>query len=121
MDADQVSALSESMKQVGLLNPVTVWKADIIVNHVAVDGFGLIAGLHRIEAAKLLGWEEIDAHIVDLPDLKRQLAECDENLCGAKLSPSERARFTQRRKDIYLALYPETRHGENQHTRSRKL
>ncbi len=38
----------------------------------------------------------------------RQLAECDENLCGTKLSPSERALFTKTRKRLYLALHPET-------------
>lgn len=110
-DADQVAALAESMREVGLINPVTVWKTKIIADNIAVDGYGLVAGLHRIEAATALGWDEIEAHVVDLPDLKRQLAECDENLCGTKLSPAARARFTQRRKDIYIAIHPETRHG----------
>src|SRR4051794_7450291 len=39
----------------------------------------------------------------------------------ATLSKAERPLFTQRRKEIYEALHPETRHGENQHTRSRQL
>jgi hypothetical protein len=37
---------------------------------------------------------------------------------GTTLSPAERALFTQRRKDIYEALHPETRHEAfkgNQH------
>jgi ParB family transcriptional regulator, chromosome partitioning protein len=41
------------------------------------------------------------------------LAEWDENLCSTKLTPAERAIFTQRRKDAYEALHPETRHGAN--------
>lgn len=36
-------------------------------------------------------------------------AECDENLCGTKLTPAERALFTRRRKEAYEALHPETR------------
>ena len=49
----------------------------------------------------------------NLDGLHRQLAEVDENLCGTKLTPSERALFTARRKDIYLALHPETRATQN--------
>lgn len=37
------------------------------------------------------------------------IAECDENLCRAELSPADRAIFTARRKALYEALHPETR------------
>ncbi len=40
---------------------------------------------------------------------------------GTNLSAAERALFTARRKEAYEALHPETRHGENQHTRSRQV
>lgn len=45
----------------------------------------------------------------------------DENLRGPRLTPSERALFTQRRKEAYEALHPETRNGTNQHSRLRQL
>jgi hypothetical protein len=45
----------------------------------------------------------------------------DENLCRAEMSSAERAKQTVRRKEVYEALHPETRLGENQHTRVRKL
>jgi ParB family chromosome partitioning protein len=109
------------MRECGLLSPITIYARDVLRAGIMVPGFGLIAGLHRLEAAKQLGWSEIDAHVVTLPDLQRQLAECDENLCGTKLTPAERALFTRRRKDIYEALHPETRNGTNQHNRDRKL
>jgi ParB family chromosome partitioning protein len=48
---------------------------------------------------------------VELDDLQRQIAECDENLCGTKLTPAERAVFTTRRKQAYEALHPKTRAG----------
>src|SRR5580693_4590630 len=38
----------------------------------------------------------------------------------AKLSPAERATFTQRRKDAYEALHPEIRHGASGGTNAGK-
>lgn len=111
VSVEQVMAIAESMKEVGLLSPITVYVRDVIRAGIAVQGYGLIAGLHRLEAAKGLGWDDIDAQIVTLPELSRQLAECDENLCGTKLTQSERALFTRRRKEIYEAIHPETRQG----------
>lgn len=117
----QVEALIDSVAEVGIINPVTVYRRNVIRDAVAVEGYGLVAGLHRVEVCKRLGLVEIPAQIVDMSDLRRQLAECDENLCGTVLSKAERALFTRRRKEIYVALHPETAHGENQHTRSRKV
>lgn len=114
----QVASLMESIADIGLLNPITVYPSEIQDGAVAVDGFGLIAGAHRLEACRRLGLAEIPAHVVELGELERQIAECDENLCGTKLTPSEKALFTKRRKQAYEALHPETRHGENQHSRS---
>jgi hypothetical protein len=39
------------------------------------------------------------------------IAECDENLCGTNLSKAERALFTVKRKEAYIALHPETKNG----------
>ena len=55
-----------------------------------------------------MGWTIIPATIVDLDDNDRVIAECDENLCAAKLSPSDAALFTAERKRAYLAKHPET-------------
>ena len=106
----QVEALMESISDVGILNPVTLYRRKVL-DGIAVDGFGIVAGLHRVTAARRLGMETIPAHIVTLGDLERQIAECDENLCGPKLTPSEKALFTRRRKEAYEALHPETKHG----------
>lgn len=105
----KVEMLVASIGDVGLLNPVTVFNRQVIDAGIAVDGFGLVAGAHRIEACKRLGMTEVAANIVELSDLERQIAECDENLCAATLTPSEKAMFTRRRKEAYEALYPETK------------
>lgn len=117
----QVERLAASIAEIGLLNPITVHEQKLVSNGRAVDGYGLIAGAHRIEAYKRLGMDEIPAVVVALSDLERQIAECDENLVGPSLTPSEKAWFIRRRKDAYEALHPETRVGANQHTRVRQL
>jgi ParB-like chromosome segregation protein Spo0J len=111
LDQKQVGALAESIKEVGLLNPITVYRKTIIYAGQEIDGFGLIAGAHRLAACKTLGMQEIPAVILDLDDNDRVIAECDENLCAAKLSPSDAAMFTAERKRAYLAKHPETAHG----------
>lgn len=104
-DDAQVAALIASIRDVGLLNPITVYPRKVICDNVSVDGFGLVAGLHRYTACKALGFTEIQAHVVTLGELQRQIAECDENLCGPRLTPSEKALFTMRRKQAYEALH----------------
>ncbi|WP_313573568.1 ParB N-terminal domain-containing protein [Brevundimonas sp.] len=100
-DRKQVEALAESIREVGLLNPIAVAPDG--------EGYALIAGMHRLEAARLLGWTEIPATVLALDQHRRIIAECDENLCAPSLTPAERAEFTRRRKAAYEALHPETR------------
>ena len=107
----QVEALVESISVVGLLNPITVYPRKVIRAGIAEDGYGIVAGAHRLEAIKRLGLAEVPAQIVEISELERQIAECDENLVGSVLSKAERATFTRRRKEAYEALYPETAHG----------
>lgn len=110
----QVEALANSIADVGVLNPITVYRTKIMDGSIAKEGYGLIAGLHRLAAVRKLGLADIPAHVVELSELERQIAECDENLCGSKLTPSEKALFTKRRKQAYEALHPETRQGQAQ-------
>lgn len=107
----QVEALMNSIADVGLLNPISVYRRQLFRGGNAVDGYGLVAGLHRKTACERLGLVEIEANVLDLSDLECQIAECDENLCAPQLTPSDRARFTKRRKEAYEALHPETKRG----------
>lgn len=112
-----VASLVNSIADVGLLNPITVYRRKLFRGGNQVDGYGLVAGLHRKAACERLGLVEIEANILELTDLECQIAECDENLCAPQLTPSDRARFTKRRKEAYEALHPETKNGRNQHSR----
>lgn len=106
IDETTVAALSESIANVGLINPIRV-------RSVGDGQWEVIAGAHRLSACKSLGLAEIAAIEVTDDDLHAELAMIDENLCRAELSPSDRAKQTARRKAIYLELHPETAHGAN--------
>lgn len=92
-----IAELAKSIADVGLLNPITV-----------NEDHTLIAGLHRLEAAKLLNWTEIDCTICDIDSTRAELAEIDENVIRRPLSDMELNRALTRRKELYEALYPET-------------
>lgn len=100
---EAVHKLADSISEVGLLNPITV-----------DQNYNLIAGLHRLEAAKLLGWAEIECTVSDLSGLLVQLAEIDENLIRRGLDRMEEWKQLARRKEIYEMLHPETKNGISQ-------
>ena len=100
----EVEALAESISTLGLLNPITV----------TLDGsdrYRLVAGRHRLEACRSLGWTEIQAVVVRLDDLHAELAMIDENLVRRELTVMERGEQLRRRKEIYEAIHPEVKHG----------
>ena len=96
-----VEELARSIAAVGLMNPITVTQDNT-----------LIAGLHRLEAVKLLGWTEIECTISDADGLQAELAEIDENFVRAGLSHRELGDLLLRRKELYEAIHPETRQGQ---------
>jgi len=107
----QVSALAESMKEIGLRTPITVRSVMKIINGRDQPAWEIVAGHHRYEAAVRLGWREIEAIEFDGADLDAELWEIDENLMRSELTEMERARALARRKEIYEIKHPETRHG----------
>ena len=101
MQTRNVDELARSLKAVGLLNPITVDRDNT-----------LIAGLHRLEAAKRLGWTEIECTVSNADGLQAELAEIDENFVRANLSHRELGDLLLRRKELYEAIHPETRQGK---------
>lgn len=100
VDPDHVRALARSIEALGLLNPITLDK-----EHT------LIAGLHRLEAAKLLCWTEIECTVCSLEGLQAELAEIDENFVRKNLSAIDFGDTLMRRKEIYEILHPTTKNG----------
>jgi ParB family transcriptional regulator, chromosome partitioning protein len=105
VDADYVALIAESLADRGLDTP-------IIVTGAGADGrHRLIAGGHRVAAARQAGWTEIAAKVVEVTELEAKLIEIDENLVRRELSALDRAVFLAERKRIYEALNPATKRG----------
>src|SRR6185312_12023146 len=97
LDHSWVEQLKQSISEIGLTTPICV-----------TPDLTLIAGHHRLAACKALGMKDIPAVMLRLDDLRRELAEIDENLCRNELTVLERSEQTSRRKEIYELLHPNT-------------
>lgn len=88
-DASKVTELAGSIAEIGLINPITISPTG-----------DLIAGLHRLEACKSLGFRRIEVNILDIDPLMAELAEIDENLIRNNLSVLEQGEHLLRRNQI---------------------
>ena len=69
-DMGDITALAESMKRFGQISPIMITKKNV-----------LIAGGRRLEAARSLGWSNINAVIVEIHDELTMLEyEVEENI-----------------------------------------
>lgn len=103
---EKVEALAESMNELGLQQPVTVFMDEGETVH-------LVAGLHRVEAAKKLGWEQIEASFIKLSPARREMWEIAENLFRVDLSKEQRDEHIRRYAELLDAIDKEEA-GKNQ-------
>ncbi|MGL6196675.1 MAG: ParB N-terminal domain-containing protein [Thermoguttaceae bacterium] len=102
LDAGKVDEIVESIRTVGLINPITL----------SPDN-KLIAGAHRLEAARKLGWSEIDFTVLDTNELAAELAEIDENLIRNELDMVTIGELAVRRDEILSELGQRAMSGTN--------
>lgn len=105
VDGDYVALIAASLAERGQDTPIVVAPAGDDGRHA------LIAGAHRVAAARSLGWGEIAAVVREADALTARLIEIDENLVRRELSALDRAVFLAERKAVWEALHPETRRG----------
>lgn len=69
-DLGDLTTLKDSMHRYGLMNPITL-----------NSNYELVAGERRLEAAKSLGWERINANILDsnVDNIRQLEMELEEN------------------------------------------
>lgn len=102
IDPAWAEALAQQIAETGGL------RTPVEVRALKPNGFALIAGGHRLAAAKLLGWDEVPAQIYEATADEARLREVDENLIRHELNPLDRGAFLLERKALYLKLHPET-------------
>lgn len=90
-DLGDLSALATSIDEIGLLHPPVV-----------TAGLVLVAGERRLEAIKILGWDELPVNVArNLAEATQLLqAERDENTCRKDLSPSEAVAIGERIESV---------------------
>jgi hypothetical protein len=100
---EAVKDLAASMRKDGLLYPISIRVVD---GPVLIDGEELmkvpclIAGAHRLAAAKLNGWKQIECQLLTADDIEAERLEIVENYHRADLSLEERARDFARLKEL---------------------
>ncbi len=105
LSAPDVERLSASMSDIGLRQPITVR----VVDEMEIDGQMvsgvpiLVAGAHRLAAAKKLGWQTIDCIEVDDDDIGAELWEIAENLHRLDLTKEQRDEHIRRYAELLEA------------------
>jgi ParB-like chromosome segregation protein Spo0J len=85
LDPKAVAALEVSLHKEGLTNPI------ILSSRLGPESRVLIAGGHRLAAARGCYWKTIPSFIREMTELEEQLCVISENLARAELTKLERA------------------------------
>lgn len=104
VDDEAVERLARSMNEIGLRTPISVRQAD-------GGPVQLVTGLHRLNAAKSIGWDHIDCFVFENEtDIEAEMWEIAENLHRAGLSKEQRdehirryARLVEMRREVIVS------------------
>src|SRR5258708_4753579 len=93
-DDASIQELTQAIKEEGLIQPIVVRRVN--------DNFELIAGERRFRAVKLLGWQSVEAKIMEnVNDQQAATMGLIENLQREDLNPIERAQGYQKLVDQF--------------------
>ena len=118
--ADHAAGIADSFLELGQTTPIEVCRNP----EGAATPWRLVAGRHRISAAELLGWSEIEARqVADASASEARLLhlELSENLDRRSYRPLERAIFIEAAYQVADAMEHGEHAGENPHQRSIRL
>ena len=104
IDQEKVDDLVESIRLVGLLQPIVVDSDN-----------NLLAGNHRLEAFRRLDEKYIPTQVINIDDLHAELVQIDENLILNQLSILEMSEHLIRREEILVRLGKRATVRDNQY------
>ena len=105
VDAERAAQIALSFREAGQITPIEVTPE-------GADGLHrLIAGAHRVEAARLAGMDVIQAVIFEGSEDAGRLREIDENLYRRELSDLDRAAFLAERLAVHERLFGALKKG----------
>ena len=116
VDPDWAGCLAGMFQEVGQKTPIDV----------VAEGkrYRLVAGAHRLEAAKIAKWREIEARVLpgggQQPVEELRLHEILENLARKNFNALERCEALFELKRVYEALHPETKNGGDRKSQAAK-
>lgn len=91
-DEENLWKLAESLRQEGLIQPITVRRLLPTAGDREEPGYELVSGERRLRAAKLLNWESIEARVISVISEGEVAAKgLIENLQRENLNPIEEA------------------------------
>ena len=110
VNQNKIQELANSIKDIGLLHPITVSKKD--------NFFYLISGNHRLHSFKHLQRTEIPATINGGNKLVDKLIEIEENLVDSSLTIIQESIHIKEREELLVQLGRRAKSGENRYTRT---
>lgn len=105
VDMGIATAIAASFEEGGQLSPITVRRTP--AKNKGATPYSLIIGGHRCAAADIVGWEELDALVVQADGAEAQMMEIAENLYRNELSALDRAIFVLKYRELW-----EDQHGK---------
>jgi ParB family chromosome partitioning protein len=112
VNPDHAALIAESFRANGQMTPIEVRR------QLGDGKLFLVAGAHRLEAAKLAEMDQIAAIVTDAGRDEARLREIDENLCRRDLTELDRATFLAERKVVWAKLNPEAIVFKNKKSRT---
>ncbi len=111
LDPLMVEALAASIREQGLLQPIVVREVD--------GAHHLVAGWHRLEAVRSLGWADIMVRVLSVAgDDEAKLAEVMENLARHDLIALDRCHHLYDLKQVWERMYPHAKNGGDPATKA---
>src|SRR5512139_2147760 len=91
-DEERMKELCWLLVEEGQVEPIGLYEAN--------GGYTLVWGHRRVEAARRVGWTDIDALIVQQDEIDNLIQSGIENLSGEDMSADDKAEWAQRLVDM---------------------